>query len=128
MLPWDLEDWITDAGAAVLDKRNSDPTRLSAAESLLYEIWLLDTEARNGGLSQYFGNHGLAQWQSCVAAAKNAGLRAFAPFERELNAVIAASPDPYLAIRERGDVAEDLWYVHQRAVVQELREYCASAA
>jgi hypothetical protein len=128
MLPWDLEDWITDAGAAVLDKRMSDPTRLSVAESLVYEIWLLDTEARNGGLSQYFCNRGLAQWQSCVAAAKNAGLQAFAPFERELDAVIARSPDPYSAIRERGDAAEDLWFVHQHAVVQALRAYCASTA
>ena len=50
MLSWDLGDWITDAGADVLDKRLADPMGLTPAESVVYEIWLLDTEARNGGL------------------------------------------------------------------------------
>jgi len=126
MLPWDLEDWITDVGASVLDKRLAGHA-LSPADQLVYEIWLLDTEARNGGLSQYFCNHGRSQWESCVAAARDASLSNFGPFAQALESIIANSSDPYSAIRERGDAAEDLWFHHQSAMVHELREFCQDA-
>jgi len=127
MMPWNLEDWITDAGADVLDKRMAGPDTLSPVEELLYQIWLLDTEARNGGLSQYFCNHGLAQWHACEKATLAGGLSTFAPFAEALNGILAGALDPYTAIRERGDVAEDLWFKYQPAVVQQLKALCQNA-
>lgn len=121
MLSWDLEDWITDAGADVVDKRFADATSLTPAESGLYEIWLLDTEARNGGLSQYFCNHGLQQWVAYQAAARTIGLTSFREFANAVNTIIGAADDPYEAIRAQGDPAEDLWYSYQALAVQELR-------
>jgi len=109
MLPWDLEDWITDVGANVLDKRHLQGQVLNEHEELVYEVWLLDTEARNGGLSQYFLNHGLSQWQSCCARAANIGLTSIGPFIAAVNKRLAAAEDPYEAIRSGGDAAEDLW-------------------
>lgn len=126
MLPWDLEDWITDVGANALERRLAGHT-LSPTDQLVYEIWLLDTEARNGGLSQYFCNHGRSQWESCVAAAKHASLSSFEPFALAVASLISNSSDPYSAIREGGDAAEDLWFHHQSAVVRALREFCQDA-
>jgi len=121
MLPWNLEDWITDVGADVVDKRYVDPHSLTPLEQLIYEIWLLDTEARNGGLSQYFSNHGVSQWAMCLSAAEAGRLKSFSPFAAKVNSLIAGAEDPYLAIRMKGDEAEDLWYLHQAPVVQELQ-------
>jgi len=121
MLSWELEDWITDVGANVLDKRIANPASLSPKEALVYEIWLLDTEARNGGLSQYFCNHGIEQWQCCEAVAKQADLASFVPFAAALNSIVGGSSDPYSAVQEKGDAAEDLWFKHQSSVVNELR-------
>ena len=124
MLPWDLEDWITDAGADILDKRDATGGSLSPHEELTYEIWLLDTEARNGGLSQYFLNHGLGQWRSCCIKAQTLGLESFAPFAEEVGKLLLNNSDPYEAIRHGGDAAEDLWYKYQVAVVRDLRALC----
>lgn len=121
MLPWDLEDWITDEGAKILDKRILAPNSLSPKENLLYEVWLLDTEARNGGLSQYFCNHGIEQWQAWQAVAKVEGLKSLETFASLLNQIIQESSDPYAAIREKGDDAEDLWLSHQKQIVNELK-------
>ncbi|GAD22576.1 DUF4375 domain-containing protein [Acidovorax sp. MR-S7] len=127
MLPWNLEDWITDAGADVLEKHDADASSLSAIENAVYQVWLLDTEARNGGLSQYFCNHGRQQWAACQAAIAAVGLTSFPAFARALNAIVAGAEDPYAAIRQQGDPAEDLWYGYQSAIVQELKEAYNSA-
>jgi hypothetical protein len=127
MLPWHLEDWITDVGANVLDKRLASPDSLSHLENLIYEVWLLDTEARNGGLSQYFGNHGLSQWQSCLAATEAVGLKSFVPFANAVASLISETEEPYLAIVKQGDEAEDLWYGYQASVVEELQSLCKNA-
>ena len=125
MLSWDLEDWITDVGADLLDRHFLNPESLTPIEALVYEIWLLDTEARNGGVSQYFCNHGITQWQSCVAKAK--ALRSFQPFVEAVEKIIQASPDPYRAINSSGRDAEDLWFKYQKQVVLELKQLYASA-
>lgn len=121
MLTWDLEDWITDVGADLVEKRFANASNLTTMESAVYEIWLLDTEARNGGVSQYFCNHGLQQWAACQTAAVAVGLSSFHAFADALNAIIGTAQDPYEVIRAQGDPAEDLWYSYQSAVVQELR-------
>jgi hypothetical protein len=125
MLPWDLEDWITDVGADLLDRRILDPQSLTPIEALVYEVWLLDTEARNGGVSQYFCNRGITQWQRCVA--KAAGLRSFQPFVEAVENIIQGNPDPYQAFRAGGNDAEDIWFKYQKQVVTELKQAYASA-
>ena len=45
-LPLDLEAWLTDVGDQIVCERASEgENALSAQERLIYEIWLLDTEA-----------------------------------------------------------------------------------
>lgn len=117
---WNLEDWLTDVGASLVERRFANASSLTTMESAVYEVWLLDTEARNGGVSQYFCNHGLQQWVACQAAALAVGLTTFRAFADALNAIIGATQDPYEVIRANGDPAEDLWYFYQPAVVQEL--------
>ena len=78
------------------------PEPFSVHEELIYEIWLLDTEARNGGLSQYFCNRGLSQWQRCVAAASSDAIPSFFPFAERVAAFLRINPDPYLAIVSGG--------------------------
>lgn len=124
MLPLELEDWITETGAAVVEKRMVDPESLSPEEQLIFEIWLLDTESRNGGLSQYFCSHGSSQWSSCMRAAERANLNTFRPFSELVKPFIYGIEDPYLAIVNAGDEAENLWYGHQAAVVGELYVLC----
>lgn len=121
MLAWDLEDWITDEGADALDRFLVDPGSLSAAEAAVYQIWLLDTEARNGGLSQYFCNHGRAQWEACQVACAVLRIESFKPFASALNEIVGTSEDPYEVIVQLGESAENLWYSYQPAVIGELR-------
>lgn len=119
MLPWDLEDWLTDAGDAIVERRAAEPALLTEAQSIVYEIWLLDTEARNGGLSQYFCNRGVEQWERCLLAAS--ALKSFEPFAAAVGIIIDGKSDPYEAIHSAGRRADDLWYSYQVAVVGELR-------
>ena len=52
-LPLDLEDWLTNEGGRVVENRAIfGESALLPEEGLIYEIWLPDTETRNGGLSQ----------------------------------------------------------------------------
>src|SRR5262245_90775 len=118
-LPWELEDWLTDAGDRVVRKLASAPAAvLPDRERLIYEVWLLDTEARNGGLSQYFCNGGIEQWNSCVALASTS-LPSFPAFAERVATLLKQAPDPYLAILNTD--SDDLWYEYQEAVVSELR-------
>jgi len=51
MLPWHLEDWLTDTGGRVVEKEARFGNKsLSEQEQLILEIWILDTEARNIGM------------------------------------------------------------------------------
>lgn len=126
-MPWHLDDWISDAGADVLEKRQSTGSPLSAVESLVYEVWLLDTEARNGGLSQYFGNHGLEQWRSLVSWVAASSIPSFAPFQARVEQLIEGTGNPSRTIQEQGDEAENLWYGYQPDVIAEVRREFSSA-
>ncbi|WP_431258433.1 DMP19 family protein [Roseateles chitinivorans] len=117
---WDLEDWMTDVGAGLLD-RSSPGEKLSRKEDAMLRFWILDTEARNGGLSQYFRNHGQAEWVACMACAAALDLTTFVPFAAAVNALLAKHADPFLAIRSDGDEGEDLWFRHQPQVIRELK-------
>lgn len=121
MLPWELEDWLTDEGDKVVRKAvEKTESALDDRERLLYELWLFDTEQRNGGVSQYFGNHGLLQWDTLSRLAAPA-LGSFAPFAVKIDEVVRRSEDPYEAIIASG-VDLDAWYdSYQVHLVTELR-------
>ena len=71
MLSWDLEDWLTEEGDKVVTKEAAlGLGSLTSRERLIYEVWLFDTETRNGGVSQYFCNRGIAQWDELKKAAR----------------------------------------------------------
>ena len=120
MLPWDLEDWLTEEGDRVVKRRAGGQT-LSARDQLIYEIWLLDTESRNGGLSQYFANRGMSQWKSCVAAASSGSTPSFAGFATEVQSLIGGSGDPYEKLVSMGDAAEETWDRYKESIVRELK-------
>ena len=122
MLPWDLEDWLTEEGDRVVHKAVAAKSHdvLDARERLLYEVWLFDTEQRNGGVSQYFCNRGMAQWDRLSRLAAPT-LPSFAPFAEKVNEVVDGSLDPYQAVIE-SDVDLDGWYdEHQARLVTELK-------
>jgi hypothetical protein len=124
-LPWDLEDWLTDAGDRVVRKLASSPEAvLTDRERLIHEIWLLDTEARNGGLSQYFCNWGVEQWNECGTLASSGALPSFAAFADRVTALLPRDTDPYLAVLNAD--GDDLWYDYQEAVVSELRSFAGN--
>ncbi|WP_425509468.1 DMP19 family protein [Xanthomonas euroxanthea] len=121
MIPWDLEDWIIEVGHTVVERQTSGSGDLPPLDNFLYEIWLLDTETRNGGLSQYFFNRGISQWRSCVSASISNGLSNFAPFASVVDTIISDATEPGEAIIDAGS-SEDIWLAHQEAVVRQLRE------
>jgi Domain of unknown function (DUF4375) len=122
-LPWDLEDWLTDVGDQVVHKEASQgEAALTVREKLIYEIWLLDTEVRNGGISQYFANRGMKQWEQCTALATAWPLPSFSPFARRVSDMLIGNADPYLALIAREAEANELYYAYQIPIVTELRD------
>jgi hypothetical protein len=129
MLPWNLEDWLTEEGDRVVRKVAAANSRdvLDVHDRLLYELWLFDTEQRNGGVSQYFGNHGLEQWDMLARVAAPL-LQSFPAFASKVNEVVGRSHDPYQAIID-SEVDLDGWYNHhQLRLVTELHIATGSAA
>ena len=122
MLPLDLEDWLTEEGGNVVERAAAvnSPDALTARHRLLYEFWLFDTEQRNGGVSQYFCNRGLEQWDTLSRLAAPA-IPSFQRFASKVNEVVGRSGDPYWAIIQ-SDVDLDAWYArNQVELVTELR-------
>ena len=64
---WELEDWRLDAGGRVEQKAIAGGD-LTPVERLIRECWVFDMHTRNGGVSQYFCNHGAEQWQVLKSA------------------------------------------------------------
>jgi Domain of unknown function (DUF4375) len=112
-LPLDLEDWLTDVGDQIVCKRASEgEAALSAREKLIYEIWLLDTEARNGGISQYFANRGMKQWEQCTALATAWPVPSFSAFAKRVSDLLIGNADPYLALIAREAEANEVYYAY----------------
>lgn len=123
MLPWELEDWLTEEGGEVVEKSVAlGYFSLSPDERLLYEVWLFDTEARNGGVSQYFCNNGNEQWGTLCAAAMST-LPSFPAFADSVNQVVAGQLDPYEAVIESGDALDDAYEAVQARLVSELKAH-----
>ena len=121
MLPNDLSEWLSDTGGVIVDRRAAGAA-LSPIEQVVYEIWLLDTQKRNGGLSQYFCNCGAEQWRQCIATANDVGLSSFALFATQVDALIAGAKDPYKVLIKQGRVGDDIYDEHSNRIVRELRE------
>lgn len=123
-LPDDLEDWLTNEGARVVTQMaDSDGTPISEFDRAIYEIWVLDTETRNGGVSQYFDNRGLSQWQSLAQAAAALHLPSLREFISAANIVIEGTADPYDAVLCSDPDLEDIYKRLQTAIVTELRQF-----
>jgi hypothetical protein len=117
-LPWDLEDWLTNEGDRVV-RLVANGQDLTPDDRLLEEVWLLDTEQRNGGVSQYFANQP-ERWHELRALAISQ-LPSFAVFATEVDAVLSAAADPYDAITQAGVDLDALYDGLQREIVAELR-------
>ncbi len=123
MLPLDLEDWLTEMGDQIVRKRASEgEAALTAREQLIYEIWILDTEARNGGIPQYFANRGMKQWEQCTALVTAWPVPSFTLFAKRLSDLLIGNADPYLALITREPEANELYYAYQIPIVTELRQ------
>jgi hypothetical protein len=115
----DLETWLNDQGADVV-YRKAKGGALTDKEELLYECCLFDAEQQNGGVSQYFCNHGLAQWDSlCAAAIKT--LPSFSVFAETVDAVVRQSSDPYLSILESPTNLDALYDQSKAQMIRDLR-------
>src|SRR5262245_28596001 len=121
MLPWDLENWLTDAGDEVVCKAAERGTEsLDSRERLIYEVWLFDTEQRNGGVSQYFLNRGLKQWDALCAAALPV-LSSFAPFATAVSQAVGRSEDPCQAVMNSSVDLDAHYYQYQIRLATELK-------
>lgn len=110
-------------GDQIVNKKASEgEATLTEREKLIYEIWLLDTETRNGGLSQYFANWGLQQWERCHALATTWPLPSFSLFASGVSDILTGNADPSLALLSRDVEADKLYYAYQTSIVKELRE------
>jgi hypothetical protein len=128
-LPLELEDWLTETGDNIVRKKAAGGiASLSVAERLLYEVWLLDTEVRNGGLSQYFGNRGIARWRELANLATADVIPCFPAFAKQLDKIIGSSSNPYQVLISRGAEPDELYEKYQEKIVRELRQFYANAA
>jgi hypothetical protein len=121
MLPQDLEDWLTEEGDRVVRKLVAGKEALTPAEQLIHELWLFDTEQRNGGVSQYFCNHGLAQWETLCRLAWPL-IADFAVFAQAVNSVVAGSTDPYEAVINSRTYLDDHYDAHAAGIIASVRE------
>ncbi|MHB1557375.1 MAG: DMP19 family protein [Isosphaeraceae bacterium] len=128
VVDWDLEDWLLCAGESVERKsRVQGDASLTPAERLLGEVWLFDMETRNGGVSQFFGNHGLARWQALCEAWSAEDVPSLGPIIAAIGRIIAGSDDPYLATLNASPGIEDLYESHQAEVKTELKRWASAA-
>lgn len=121
VLPNDLEDWLTDEGDRVVHKMAAGDT-CSNADIAIYEIWLLDTETRNGGVAQYFGNRGREQWRSLSTVAESRGFTSLTKFIQCVDSVVADAPEPYDVIVNSDVDLDGHYHSLQTAIVAELRD------
>ena len=117
MLPSDLDDWLTEEGDRVVHLGERED--LSEIDRLIYDVWLLDSEQRNGGMSQYFENHDLDAWRDLRSSAADA-LPAVAGLAAEVDPVVRDAADPYEAALDADLGAA--YKRHSTAIVRQLRD------
>ena len=117
----ELENWLTEEGDRIMRKAVNDGMgTLNKRERLIYEVWLLDTEQRNGGISQYFCNRGIKQWHSLSQAASESS-PSFTSFVLLVNQVVSSSADPYKAILSSPFDFDSHYLKHREQILGELR-------
>lgn len=117
---WELEDWLLEAGERAEEKATAGRD-LTPVERLVREFWVFDICVRNGGISQYFCNNGLARWQELKSAWLPREVPSLGPILREVDRVIANAHDPYSATLNASPTIEELYEAQQPLVCQELR-------
>lgn len=120
-LPIELEDWLTEEGDRIVHQMAAGETA-SNSDSAIYEIWLLDTEIRNGGVAQHFDNRGCEQWHSLSSVADDHGLKALKRFIDVVDTVIAGVDAPYDAVIDSDVDLDDQYAGVQTTIVTELRD------
>lgn len=125
----ELEDWLLETGEEVARRSIARGAgSLSPAERFLHEIWLLDMQVQNGGVSQYFCNCGLAQWLALRAAWPARDVPSLGPIITEIERVITDASDPYLATLDASPGIDDAYEAHQAQVKAELKRLMSSIA
>jgi hypothetical protein len=117
---WQLEEWFLEAGEAA-ERAIIAGKSLSAIQSLIREFWVFDIHTQNGGVSQYFCNHGLERWQTLRSVWMSKEVPSLGPILTGVDRVLAGSEDPYQATLEASPGIEDLYEAHQLDVKRELR-------
>ncbi len=125
MNPIKYENWLTEKGDQVVRKNAARIEILSNRERLLYEVWILDTEQRNGGVSQYFANRGIEQWKSLLNFALPS-LSSFSQFANAVNQVVVDSSDPYQEVLRSKIDLDALYDDIRTTLVKELWHYVES--
>jgi hypothetical protein len=96
---------------------------LTPEERLIYEVWVFDTETRNGRVSQYFGNRGIARWRNLHAASEGWCLPKLKKFLDIVDRIIGEATDPEtVAYRASPPIEETYWFSYQADIVKELRD------
>lgn len=123
--PWELEDWLTEVGNAVVAKRHDrGPEMLSPSELLLLEFWEFDTQQRNGGVSQYFCNNPIDRWQRLCSLVKPRS-PTFAEFTDLVDAVIEGADDTYEAVIESAVDLDERYLNGWVPIVREIQAACS---
>jgi hypothetical protein len=117
-----LTDWLLDAGEGVAERSQAlgSLEALTPVERLLYELWIFDTEQQNGGVSQYFCNHPIQQWNTLCRLAHPA-LPTFNAFTLTVESVIEKSPDPYESVIDSGLNLDDQYDAIRVPLLLELQ-------
>jgi len=124
MLSRELEDWLTEIGDQIVQKKAARGyAALSSREQVVYEVWLFDTETRNGGVSQYFCNRGLERWSALVGLARIFALPRLLESVEKVNAVVGDSDDPYRTVLEANVKLDTAFEQRQTEIVAELRAF-----
>lgn len=124
-LPIGLEDWLTDIGDQIVRKvAAGEYHAISSHEQLMYEIWLFDTETRNGGVSQYFCNHGVERWNVLLGLVHEAALPRLREFVEIVNKIVAGVVDLYRTVLDADVNLDTVYEQGQAEIVAELQAWC----
>jgi hypothetical protein len=122
-IDWELEQWLLDTGEKVTLKLMAEgPASLSLIERFLREVWILDIQTSNGGVSQFFCNYGLSHWNALKESWPSRDVPGLGPIIIEIDRVIAGAEDPYLATLDASPGIEDVYDVHSSRMKAELRD------
>lgn len=123
MLPWELDDWLTELGDHIVKKKASQGFHvLTPTERSVYEVWLFDTEARNGGVSQYFCNEA-ERWNTLLTVADNPMLPSLKAFAGRVQVRISGAEDPYVAAFNAADELDSAYEQFHTRILEELRAF-----